>query len=108
MTEKKRITDRALREAFGGTGDFVVRNVDVGRWRLRVYFIDGLTSGGDISDFVVKPLSKVLEGARVGELLERAVNGAVYNAVAEPASDLDAAISKLLNGFTLEIGRAHV
>ena len=25
MTEKKRITDRALREAFGGTGDFVVR-----------------------------------------------------------------------------------
>ncbi len=101
MTEKKRITDRALRGAFGGTGDFVVRNVDVGRWRLRVYFIDGLTSGGDISDFVVKPLSKALEGARVGELLERAVNGAVYNAVVEPVSDLDAAISKLLNGFTL-------
>ncbi len=95
------ITDRAIREAFGDTGDFVVRNVEAGRWRLRVYFIDGLTSGGDISDFVVKPLSRALEGAKSGELLERALNGAVYNAVAETAEDLDAAIAKLLNGFTL-------
>lgn len=101
MAEKQRITDRAIQEAFGGTGDFVIRNVEAGKWRLRVYFIDGLTSGGDISDFVVKPLSEALEGARAGELLERALNGAVYNAVAETASDLDDAVSKLLNGFTL-------
>lgn len=97
------ITDRGIREAFGDSGDFVARDVEAGGVRLRVYFIDGLTSGGDISDFVVKPLSQALSGAAPGELLERARCGAVYNAVAEPVEDLEGAIGKLVNGFTLVI-----
>ncbi len=98
---QKAITDQAIREAFGETGDFVVRNVDAGGRRLRVYFIDGLTSGGDISEYVVKPLGEELSRVRGGELFEKALNGGVCNAVVETVAGLDDAISKLLNGFTL-------
>ncbi len=101
MEEKRAISDQALREAFGETSDFVARDVDAGALRLRAYFIDGLTSGGDISDFVVKPLAQALDAGSMAELLERARSGMVYNAVVEPAEDLDTAIGKLVNGYTL-------
>ena len=71
MEEKRPISDKAILEAFGETGDFVARDVDAAGFRLRAYFIDGLTSGGDISDFVIKPLSTVLSGQTPSELLEK-------------------------------------
>ncbi len=99
--EKKAVTDEGIRAAFGQSGDFVARDVDAGGLRLRAYFIDGLTSGGDIADFVIKPLSQALAGVKPEQALERARTGTVYNAVAEVAADLDAALAKLVNGFTL-------
>lgn len=103
MEEKRPISDKAILEAFGETGDFVARDVDAAGFRLRAYFIDGLTSGGDISDFVIKPLSTVLSGQTPSELLEKARTGSVYNCVVDPVEDLDAALLKLVNGFCLVV-----
>lgn len=93
------VTDRNIRRIFEGAGDFVVRSIQCGAFTLYAYSIDGLTSGGDISDFVLKPIRQTLTGESVFELYHSALNGAVYNAVADPAEDLDAIALKLVNGF---------
>lgn len=98
---QRALTDENLRAVFEGAADFVVREVTAGGWKLLCYFIDGLTSGGDIADFVLKPLSREPAQAGMAELLERVLNGSVYNAVAEKVTDLDAAAVKLVNGYCL-------
>ena len=97
----ERITDAAIREAFADAGDFNIRVVQVCGFPLPVYAIDGLTSGGDISHYVVQPLLAHLHGASMQELFDRALNQVVWNAVAVPCQDLQDALSKLVNGFCL-------
>lgn len=103
MEKKRPITDRGILETFGDTGDFVARDVEAAGHRLRVYFIDGLTSGGDISDFVIKPMTENLTGGTMAQLLAQAKNGAVYNCVAQPVENLEDAVAKLINGFCLVV-----
>jgi len=101
MTEKTKrpVTGEGLRELFGGAADFVAREVDAGGHRLLCCFLDGLTSGGDIADFVLRPLARAPDAPDEAALLARALAGGVWNAVAERADDLDAAAEKLVNGF---------
>ena len=91
------ITHENIVGIFAGAGDFEVRQVFAGpdRQSIWIYSIDGLVSSGDISDFVVKPLMR-MTGAVDAREAERLV---IYNAVASPVQDLDAAASKLVNGF---------
>ena len=93
------LTDAHIRAVFDGAGDFIVRPLDCGKFHLFLYAIDGLTSGGDISDFVVKPITEHLHGDSVAELYQQALSGMVYNAVADACPDLDTAAMKLVNGF---------
>ena len=86
---------------FGDTGDLNRRQLKVGANILFIYSIDGLVSGGDISEFVVKPLMQDTVGGTMEELYDRALHRTVYNAVAVPCEDLDGAVGKLLNGFSL-------
>ena len=95
------LTAAAIEAAFGETGDFVAREVEAAGWRLRLYFIDGLVTGGTISEYVLRPLAQALTGATMGQLVERAERGAVYNAVCVRVTDGADALSKLLNGFAL-------
>lgn len=78
------MTDESLRRVFDGAADFTVRELDCPQGMLRAYFIDGLVSGSEISEFIAQPL---LRGQPV------------WNAVADPADDLDTAAKKLVNGF---------
>ena len=92
------LTDGAIRALFDGAGDFIARPVLVGGQLLMTYAIDGLTSGGDISDFVIKPLMAL--GPRpVAELYHAALYANIYNSVADPCADLQTVASKLVNGF---------
>ena len=50
------VTDRRIRELFADAGDFNYRTVEICGFPVHTYAIDGLTSGGDISDFVIRPL----------------------------------------------------
>lgn len=84
---------------FEGAADFVERTLQVDGRTLYVYAIDGLTSGGDISHYVIKPLYENLHGATMELLYKRALYEVVYNSVASPCADLDTVAKKLVNGF---------
>ncbi len=93
------ISDAAVQAAFGDSGDINRRSVRVGSHTLYIYAIDGLTSGGDISEFVVKPLMQDTLGGTMQELYDRALHRTVYNLVAKPCEDLQALLGYLVNGF---------
>jgi len=93
------MTDANIREIFDGAGDFNVRELKCGKWTLYVYAIDGLTSGGDASEYVIKPIAEQLRGDSMESLYRNALQGMVYNSVASPCQNLDQVASKLVNGF---------
>ncbi|MBR5615758.1 MAG: spore germination protein [Clostridia bacterium] len=95
------LSDAVICEVFGDTGDLNRRVLCIGAHTLYVYGIDGLTSGGDISKYVVKPLLQDTRGGTMLDLYERALMRTVYNVVAKPCEDLNAALGYLLNGFCL-------
>ena len=52
------MTDANIRSIFDGAGDFNARELKSGQWTLYAYAIDGLTSGGDASEYVIKPIAE--------------------------------------------------
>ena len=50
------MTDEQIKSRFAEAGDFVTRTLRCGGNPLYAYYIDGLTSGGDISEYVFKPI----------------------------------------------------
>ena len=93
------ITDANIRGIFSGAGDFNTRILQCGEYTLYAYAIDGLTSGGDISEYVFKPVMEQLTGANMRQLYERALKGVVVNSVAKPCENLDDVALLLVNGF---------
>lgn len=93
------VNDQNIRDIFKGAGDFITRKLLCRGVTLYAYMIDGLISGGDASEYVLKPISQDLRGDTAQSFYEQALNGAVYNAVADPCKDLDTIAMKLVNGF---------
>lgn len=93
------MTDANIRSIFDGAGDFNTRTLRCGQFTLSAYAIDGLTSGGDISEYVFKPIMEQLRGETMQMLYDRALNGMVVNSVAKPCKDLNDAALLLVNGF---------
>lgn len=94
-----KVTDESIRKIFSGAADFLAREIICGEQKLYAYAIDGLISGGDMSDYVLKPIAELLGNGDMEELYRKALRGTVYNAVADTAEDLDAIALKLVNGF---------
>lgn len=84
---------------FNGAGDFNVRMLHCGSFRLYTYAIDGLTSGADISEYVFKPISEQLSGDSMIAIYNNALNGVIVNSVAKPCQNLDDVALMLVNGF---------
>lgn len=93
------MTDGEIRKQFAEADDFIVRTLRCGEYTLHAYAIDGLVSGGDMSEYILKPISENLRGGSMGELYDKALHGAVYNSVAVACEDLQAVFKKLVNGF---------
>lgn len=93
------LTDENIRKIFAGANDFIARRLQCGKWTLFSYAIDGLTAGGDTSEYVIKPITEHLAADSMEELYQRALHGMVYNSVADPCEDLDTVALKLVNGF---------
>ncbi len=93
------LTDENIRAVFAGAGDFIRRELSCGSIPLYAYAIDGLVSGGDISEYVFKPITEHLKAQTMQDLYEKALYGAVYNSVADPCKDLQTVALKLVNGF---------
>ena len=84
---------------FDGAGDFIVRTLRCNGVTLYAYAIDGLTSGADTSEYVIRPITDNLSGQTAQALYDEALLGNVYNSVADPCKDLDTVARKLVNGF---------
>ena len=95
------LCDEAITAAFDGAADFSRRALRVGAHTLYLYAIDGLTSGGDISELVGKPLLQDGFGGSMDELCDRALYATVYNAVALECETLSDALDRLVNGFAV-------
>lgn len=93
------LTDQNIRAIFRNAADFNIRPLRCGDFTLHTYAIDGLTAGGDISEYIIKPIAEQLSGASMQELYDRALLGTVVNSVAKPCKDLDAVATLLVNGF---------
>ena len=57
-----KLIDANIRAMFAGAGDFIARTLRCGEHTLYAYAIDGLISGGDMSDYVIKPIAQTLQG----------------------------------------------
>ena len=92
------MTHESICAIFGDTGDFISRKLRCGGHTVYAYMIDGLIASVTASDNILKPLSKLPEGT-MEELRAAALDGTIYNNVADPCGDLQTVASKLLNGF---------
>lgn len=93
------VDGRALTAQFEDAADFETRKVLCGGQLLTVLFLDGLTSGRDIAEQVLRPLAQMTDEAREEVLYTRALQGGVWCAsVKEPESTQHAA-ELLVNGF---------
>lgn len=99
MEEKRPITDGGILAAFGGSADLTVRDITASGIQMHLYAIDGLTAGGDISEYIIKPLMQEIKGKSDDEMVERARTGLVHNCVCVSVSSLEDVLSKLVNGF---------
>ena len=93
------LTHENLCKVFQESADFNIRPVLCNGHTLYTYAIDGLTSGGDISEFVLKPIVELLFGESMNELYKNALSGAIFNSVAKICDSLDNAAQFLVNGF---------
>ena len=93
------MTDGEIRRQFEGADDFITRVLRCGEYTLYAYAIDGLVSGGDMSEYILRPITEHLTGSTMQALYDSALHGAVYNSVAEPCEDLQTVFRKLVNGF---------
>lgn len=93
------MTDQEIRGKFSGAEDFIARQLRCGAFTLYAYAIDGLVSGGDMSEYILKPISENLNGQTMEELYRSALLGTVYNSVADECDSLETVYSKLVNGF---------
>ena len=90
---------REIAAQFEDAADFETRKVLCGGQLLTVLFLDGLTSGRDIAEQVLRPLAQMTDEAREEVLYTRALQGGVWCAsVKEPESTQQAA-ELLVNGF---------
>ncbi len=93
------VDGREIAAQFEDAADFETRKVLCGGQLLTVLFLDGLTSGRDIAEQVLRPLAQMADEAREEVLYTRALQGGVWCAsVKEPESTQQAA-ELLVNGF---------
>ncbi len=98
-----------VEQVFENAADFVAHPLDVTGVSAAAYFIDGLTSGTAIAEYVLRPISRALRGT-AEEMYAQCLDGTVYSAVARPVKDLENLAFFLVNGFCVvvfdEIGKA--
>ena len=93
------LTNENICAIFAGAADFISRELHCGEHTLFAYAIDGLISGADASDYVLKPVVQQLSAESLTQLYDKALSGSIYNVVAKPCHSLEDAAIFLVNGF---------
>ena len=102
MEYPKGISAEHVQQVFRDAADLVVRPLELDGKKATAFFIDGLTSGSEIADFVLHPVSQLLHGT-AEEMLAQCLDGTVYSAVAKPVEDLESLCRLLVNGFCVVV-----
>ena len=97
------VNDENIRSIFREAADFNARSLQCDGHTIYTYAIDGLTSGGDISEYVIKPLLENARGETMCDLYHNALNCVVVNAVAKPCENLCDIALMLVNGFCIAL-----
>ena len=92
-----------LSARFADAADFTARELTVAGTVCTLCFLDGLVSGSEIGELVIRPLEQLSGWPLPGALLERAVSAGAQTAVAAVCKDVAEAEEKLLTGFCLLI-----
>lgn len=95
----QKLTHKNICGIFRDAADFFSREIVCNGMTLYAYGIDGLISGGDMSQYVLKPIGEILQGEDMPTLYCNAFHGLVYNAVAVEVKSPNQAASLLVNGF---------
>ena len=93
------LTDQNIRAIFNGAADFIARPLQCCGMTLYFYAIDGLVAANSTSDYVIKPIVERLRADSMEQLYRQALDGVIYNSVADACDDLDTLALKLVNGF---------
>lgn len=102
MTYPEGISAAHVKQVFQGAADLVVRPLELGKNKATAFFIDGLTSGTEIAEFVLRPMSRYLSGS-AEEMLRQCLDGTVYSAVATLVEDMEKLCKMLVNGFCVVV-----
>ena len=98
------LTAQRLEEIFATCGDYESRRIDFGlegRLFPTVCWLDGLISGGDVAEHVIRPLTQSVraEGVQTEkDCLERLLRGGVTSYSVKCRDDLDQLLSDLTHG----------
>ena len=92
------MTHESITALFGSTGDFIARKLQCGGHTIYAYMIDGLIASATASENILKPLSRLPSGP-IRAIYDAALDGTVYNNVADPCADEKTVAAKLVNGF---------
>ena len=91
--------EKELTTRFAQAADFTHRPIQTAGLNCTLMFLEGLTSGADIADFVLRPLARNREPTAAAALAEELLRGGVETASASACADPEEAVCKLLNGF---------
>ena len=103
------ITAEALKNIFDDCSDFQDREIAVGGSEtglVTLCYIDGLVNGGEVGDFVVRPLTDKFRldghlGAR--KCIDSILKGAVYNMNVSEKDTMDDVVEMIVKGFCVVI-----
>lgn len=91
----------SLRRLFAEAADFTERALCFAGVDCTLCFVDGLVSGAEIAEFVIRPLGQLPGTLTPAELLERTLRDGTDAASVSCCADAADAEAKLLNGFCL-------
>lgn len=92
-----------LKNRFANAADFTTRALVVAGAPCTLCFLDGLVSGTEIGELVIRPLERLSWQLSPASLLDRILTGGAETAVALRCKDTADAEAKLLAGFCLLI-----
>lgn len=102
MEYPKEISCANVERVFADAADLVVRPVTIQGVTATAYFIDGLTSGSEIAEYVLQPMAQNLFGT-AEEQYTGCLDGTVYSAVAKQVRDMEQLCLLLVNGFCVVV-----
>ena len=101
----EKISSDALKTIYKSCGDFESRKINVGLEGdifVNVCWLDGVVTGGFVGEYIIKPLTEIFRGAKIGsekECIRQILQGLVYSHSVKGRTELDNVVSDISHGL---------